>query len=428
MMERASRLLPQVGVNGRARIIDVRRARESFGREPERLVAAGGELRQQVWNERRWADWSIEKHLQCARIEDRRTVELDTLFDVAAAYIALLREKTLLNIQRRNLELTRQNLDFAQMRAEVGSARINEVYRWESQLASNKEAVVQNGADVEVAETELNRILALSSLCLYDTEEKDLADLMEAIQYRDLLPYISTSKALDCFTQFQICQGWKNSPEMAATYAEVEAARRKLLSDKRAFWSPDLDFVASGEQRFVRGGAGVNPPQIPIFEDAIGRKAALTDWMVGFELTFPLFEGGGKFARVIRDRGKMRELCEEWEDLKNQVAANVRAATEQAISSYLSIDLAADATDAAYKNYDFVSRAYARGVVTILDLLDAQNTYLVAQENLATAQFSFALDLFRLMRAVGRFDFFLAPEVRDKWFEELEEQCGTYSG
>ena len=53
-----------------------------------------------------------------------------------------------------------------------------------------------------------------------------------------------------------------------------------------------------------------------------------------------------------------------------------------------------------------------RGVVSIVDLLDAQNTALSADEDAENAVFTFLIDLMRVQRAVGRFDFFMTPDDR----------------
>jgi outer membrane protein len=416
-----SRLLPQIDVGGIGRIIDKDRAREGLGRSPERLVAGDLAVRQVIWSDKVRAEHQIQKYLLCGEIADRHTVKLDILFEVGAAYINLLRFKTLLKIEQANLTLTQRNLQLAVSRVEIGTARRNEVYRWEAQVASNRERVVRARADVRIAEADLNRLLHRPALCRFATEERDLGSLLQTIGQKQITSYLQTPLTFDWFTEFEILQGWKCSPELRNLDASIRAQYRKVVRDRRAFWQPDFSFFGDGEQRVVRGGAGVNPPQNPLFESFLGSSAAVTDWAIGIRASFPLFQGGRKCAQLYKDRSLLRELMDEWKRTTDTISFRVKESLDLSLASFLSIDLAADAALSAQGNLDFVGDAYAQGVASILDLLDAQDTLLVSERAEANAQYSFALDLFRLMRAVGRFDFFLSENQRQAWFKQLDQ-------
>ena len=68
-----------------------------------------------------------------------------------------------------------------------------------------------------------------------------------------------------------------------------------------------------------------------------------------------------------------------------------------------------------------MSDSYARGAVSILDLLDAQNAAVGAEQLYANAVYDFFVDLMEVQRASNRFDFFLSPEDRELWYERLED-------
>ncbi len=63
---------------------------------------------------------------------------------------------------------------------------------------------------------------------------------------------------------------------------------------------------------------------------------------------------------------------------------------------------------------------YRRGAASIIDLLDAQNQALVADEEAANAVYDFLIDLMRVQRAVSRFDFFGSPVETTRFFDRLE--------
>jgi outer membrane protein TolC len=84
------------------------------------------------------------------------------------------------------------------------------------------------------------------------------------------------------------------------------------------------------------------------------------------------------------------------------------------------ITLSRQAADAAVNNYDVVRDAYARGVGNIIVLLDAQRSSVLAEEQAATAQFDFLIELMRVERSVGRFYFFESQVEFENFVQRLE--------
>jgi hypothetical protein len=57
--------------------------------------------------------------------------------------------------------------------------------------------------------------------------------------------------------------------------------------------------------------------------------------------------------------------------------------------------------------------------VSVLDLIDAQNAFLVAKEAAADAVFSFVKDFVYVCRAVGSYDIMLDEKSNAEWFKRL---------
>ena len=77
------------------------------------------------------------------------------------------------------------------------------------------------------------------------------------------------------------------------------------------------------------------------------------------------------------------------------------------------------AAEASRKNYELVSDAYARGTVTVLELLDAQDTSLTASASAAESLYSFLITIMSVQRAVGGYDYLLSPDDREALAEEF---------
>jgi hypothetical protein len=68
-----------------------------------------------------------------------------------------------------------------------------------------------------------------------------------------------------------------------------------------------------------------------------------------------------------------------------------------------------------------VTDQYGRGLVSIVDLLDAQNSSLRADQDAENAVYNFLIDWMDVERAFGRFDFLMTPEQREEYFQRLKE-------
>ena len=67
-----------------------------------------------------------------------------------------------------------------------------------------------------------------------------------------------------------------------------------------------------------------------------------------------------------------------------------------------------------------VSDAYGRGIVSVTDLIDAQEADLSSQLAAAQARFNFLADFIDVLRATGSFDVLLDPGSRNAWYERVD--------
>jgi len=144
--EARAKLMPSLDISGTYLVIDKDRADRSFGQQAERTLMGSATATQVIFSEPAWANLSIQKNLQKSREFDLEQLKLDITLEAAIAYLNVLRAKTAEKIQQENIKVTLQNLDFARVREVVGSAGPAEVYRWESEIASNRKSVIEANA------------------------------------------------------------------------------------------------------------------------------------------------------------------------------------------------------------------------------------------------------------------------------------------
>ena len=107
----------------------------------------------------------------------------------------------------------------------------------------------------------------------------------------------------------------------------------------------------------------------------------------------------------------LEQLRLDYESASDKIEQRIRSAMELARASRMGIGLARESATAAGKNLELVSDAYARGAVSIIDLLDAQNAALNADELATNSVYDHLIDLLEVERAVSRMQILGTPET-----------------
>lgn len=396
-------------------VIDDDRAEASFGAQAERSATASLTLSQLLYSDGVSANVFAQKRRQAGREAGLEAVRLDIAFDAAVAYFNLLRAKTLANVRRNNVRLTRQNLELARVRRSIGAANPAEVYRWESQIAVDRQDLIDARASETVAAIAVNQLLHRDLEMPFATVEVDLDDPGLITGHQRFRGFIETPRQFEVLRNFTAEEGLAAAPELRQLDEGIAAQARATLAARRAFYLPTVSSQLSLDRLLADGGAGADLPPTPGAPSADD-----TTWTLALSAGLALFDGGRRDAELARAEEELARLRLQRDAVAEQIELRIRAAAINARASFSGIDLARAAAVASKSNFDLVADAYARGAVGVLDLLDAQNSAVGADLSAANAVYDFFIDLMEVQRAANQFDFFTNPDVRDAWFERLE--------
>jgi outer membrane protein TolC len=408
-----SQLFPQVDIGTGFSVIDDDRARVSRGVNPERTWTGSATATQLIYSDKVWSNYTVERYRQTSRVEGREALRLDIVQATATAYLNLLRAKAIERIQKNNLKLTRANLERARVRVSIGIAGPEEVYRWESEIANSRQSVLNAESVTLDTMNTLNRLLNRPQQEQFVAKETELSDPLLVMSDRLFFNLVKKPKNFRVFREFMVQQGLEIAPELQQFDADIAARERELTSAGRDYWLPTFSAQGNVTELFADGGDGERNQDLTGLND--------TEWSAGVFATFPLFEGGAKGANYRRTKEERARLKIERKSTAQRIEQRVHNAINLTRSSYPGIRLSRNAADAAQGNLKLVTDSYARGIKTIIDLLDAQNLILVADQRAANAVYDFLVDLMSLQRAVGQFDLFWGPEERQVWNQKLED-------
>lgn len=371
-----------------------------IGFSPEKRTQGSIRLEQALFSERALAYLAVQKHLQIAKEEQQRALELDIVQQATNTFLNILIAQTQYSILQNNLELTRAHLNLANNRVQAGTANMADVYRWESEIAKVRQQVLSAKSRLEQAKDVLNLILHRPIQQRYSFQPATMDDPALLISHKALLNIVTNEKGFELMSQFFVEEGLSSSPELATLKAQSNAQARQLDSDKRSYWSPDIALFGEVSEVYDE----------TISQSMIGFNISLEDqttWQAGVNLSLPLFEGGARQARIARSRLGLQQLNTQQQFAHDKIEQVIRSRLHAIHASYPTIRLSREAAQAAHKSYEIVKDNYSNGTLSVTDLLDAQTASLAAEQSAANAVYAFLIDLMNLQRSVGQFDFFL---------------------
>ena len=397
--------------------------------DPDRIVPGGqvaewqastfARASQSLYSERAWTRFKGRKLRQEGREYGYFTDVLDIMLSSGVAYVGVLRAEAQERIQRKNIQLTREYLELARLRLEVGVANASELYRWQVTLAENQGSVVNARAFVGQTKIELNRVLNRPS-------ERPIApiDLPVDDAGRTRAPddpiskYMNDPWSFEQLRNFMVREGLRNSPEARQVEAQKAAEQRIKEGRARELWLPDFSVEGGIQHDFWREGEGATVPDPNPLNFAAPDKFG---WDVGLYLAIPLSRGGSGVADMRRSAILLERLTSEFDRVAQNIDTGVRTELYNAAAAMASVRLTRKAAVAAANNLVLVTDLYRRGKVDIITLVDAQTQSLVADLAAADAVYDYVLALLFVNREAGHFRNLDTPEARQDFSRRLNE-------
>lgn len=391
-----SSLLPQLNANTSYETIDKDRA--NLLGAAENSGDAGVKLSQTIYSDDQWANLTISRYLSSSANLETKITLLDTMQLSATTYLNVLRTIALEQVQKSNVELTRDNLELAKSRVQIGQSSRSDVLRWKSQIARDRQSLLAAEADRLISEAELYRVLHLPISEPIATSDKSIQGVLAELNRSENRDLYDNPLAWEKFIVFQADVAKENAPEIKRFNYLLKAQGRQVTSDKRAYYVPDVSLTSELTENLSRSGAGSDLNGTGIHDD---------QWSIGVQATLPIFTGGQLKSQLSKSRNTHRQLLLQKEAEKERVETRMRSALYNAAASHSSIRLAMDAAASASENLELVTDSYSEGAVSITDLIDAQDAALAAQLQAADARYQFLINFVDVMRAESNFDLLL---------------------
>ncbi|MEX0273280.1 MAG: TolC family protein, partial [Flavobacteriaceae bacterium] len=383
--------LPSVTASGTGSYVDPSLAEISNGQNPEFSTSGNITLNQVLFSESANANISIQKSLQKAQQENFNAAELDLILNASTAYFNTLVLKAGSQIQLRNLDLTKRNLQIAEQNFKAGQAGKSDVLRFRSEMAQNTQSMVEAVNQLEQGFVLLNQVLNNPPGMEIDVEDVALREgIFERYNYDEIFSLLDDPSLREPFIDFLIKEANKNAPELRSLEHNIEATERNIRLNGRGRFLPTVALQGQYNTTFNRTGAGSVPPQGFFLVDNY--------YTAGVSLSIPIVNQN--LSNINRQTAMIQkeQLELNVENTELAIATNIRGAVLNVVNQISNILLSQISEETAKESLDLTQTAYSNGAVNIVQLLDAQNNYLNAQLARANATYNYLINALQLER------------------------------
>lgn len=301
--------------------------------------------------------------------EDARAVALSLISDVGHSYFRIRELDEQLDIAGRTLAVREESLEIIQKRATVGLASELDVKRTEV-LVTGAAGLIPDLTRLRATESHRLEVLTGMAPGSLDLTRKPL----RAVIAQPNIPIGLPSQLLE------------RRPDILQAEATLIASNARI-GQARAYFFPAL---------LITGQGGLQSADF-----AKWFTGNSLNYSIGPSITLPIFQGGTNLARLDQAESQYQQLLESYRQAILQAFREVAdlLVSVQARGEQLSHQRAQLA--AAQEAVRLAQVRYRNGMVTYLDVLDAQRTVLTAETQLVFTERARLTEMVSLFKALG---------------------------
>jgi outer membrane protein len=297
--------------------------------------------------------------------ETLRVIEQTVVLDAATAYMNLLRDSAILDLQRRNVEVLAEQLRQTRDRFNVGEVTRTDVAQSESRLAAGRTALLVAESNYTTARANFRRVIG--------------------VEAGRLTPGTPVDRFSPRTLDTAVAQGQAESPSVMAAMYGVDVAELAVKVNEGSLY-PTLTASVSAQQNY--------------------NSSLTTDRSFGASavaaLTVPIYQGGAEYSVIRQSKETLGQRRIDLDTNRDSARATVVQSWGQLLAARAQIESTQAQVAAAEIALNGVREEARVGQRTTLDVLNAQQELVNARVALVTAQRDRVVASYTLLAAVGR--------------------------
>jgi outer membrane protein TolC len=310
----------------------------------------------------------LKETKEVAQINSIATAE-EIISEVITSYYEILRQKEILKTLRESIAISEQRVKIAEEKYKVGTASKTELLQAKADLNADMNALMKQEIALKNAKINLNLILG--------REPEIDFDISDTIQVKDL--------SLDNL----LSQAEKRNSLILSFKKSKEIAQMNL-SSVRAKMFPLVNFFIGYSFARSQSQAGF-----------IASNQNL-GFNYGLSVSFNIFNGLNTLREYENARIEIANSDVRFEQVRDEVKARILKSYESFKTSLKLIELEKENLEIARENVEIALERYRLGVLTPLELREAQKTYIDAESRLISALYQAKLAEIELLKLSGQ--------------------------
>jgi len=314
-----------------------------------------------------WHGVSRAKEMNAAAGHQLERAEQEILFRVVQAYYGVLLSGKQADVAEQAEKTARSIMERSQARYDSGLVVVSDLLSAKVRLAGREQELIRAKSNLALARAQLNTAMGMPVDALYQPAD----------------PLDERNLAVASLSEIEE-KALTTRPDLKRIDAQQSAQELSVAIAKSSF-GPRLNAFAGWEMdnpTFLAGGGGNN-------------------WLGGIELQFDLFQGGAKKAALSRERAIAEKMAALKQAASDAVRLEVRQAYYDLDSSRQQVEVARTAISQAQESLRINQDRYEGGLLTITDLLGAEEAARRSQADYWQAVYQFHISYANLELASG---------------------------
>lgn len=314
-----------------------------------------------------WHGVSRAKEMNTASTHQLERTDQEILFRAVQSYYGVLLAAKQLEVSDQAEKTAKSIMDRGQARFDSGLVVESDLLTAKVRLASREQELIRAKNNLELARAQLNTAMGVPADALYQPADPLAERGLAAPSLADVEQKALTSR-----------------PDLKRIESEQSAQQLSVAIAKSSF-GPRLNAFAGWEMdnpTLLAGGGGNN-------------------WLGGIELQLDLFEGGAKRAALSREHAIAEKMAALKQAASDAVRLEVRQAYYDLDSNRQQVGVARSSIAQAQESLRINQDRYEGGLITITDLLGAEEAARRSQTDYWQAVYQFHISSANLELASG---------------------------
>jgi outer membrane protein len=302
--------------------------------------------------------------------ETLRAMEQTVLLNAVTAYMNLLRDSAILELQRRNVQVLNDQLGQTRQRLDAGNVTATDVFQAESRLASGRIQMFSAEANYETSRAVYRQAIGLEPGKLVAASPVD----------RFIPNSLGTAVAM----------GTAQHPTVTAAQYNVDVALQQVKVAESAL-APTVSLQGNVQQNN---------------ESSLQTLQSFSASVLG-QITVPIYQGGSEYSLIRQAKETQAQQRLNLDYTRDQARVGVTQFWAQTEAAKRNLEMANNQVKVTESALNGVGEEARLGQRTTLDVLNAQQELVGARVNLLSAQRDRIVYSYSLLAALGR----LSPQV-----------------